>query len=61
MPENVTKQEFRHWIGTADTNLDAAHHFEFPELVLDKVKRSEVEVSASNWSAVLEKVNEELP
>ena len=38
LPENVTKQMLRHWIDTADTNLDTAHYFKFSELVLDKVE-----------------------
>ena len=57
----MSKQEFRHWIDTIDTNLNAAHNFKFPEMVLDKVKRSEVEVNESNWKNIIEMVNKELP
>ena len=48
LPEQVTKQEFRHWLDTIDTNLDAVHCYHFPEVVLDKVKRYEVEVNSEN-------------
>ena len=44
-PVGVSKLEFRHWIDTIDTNFDAAMGFKYPEVVLDKVKRSEVPVS----------------
>ena len=55
------KQEFRHWVDTIDTNLDAAHNFKFPEMVVDKVKRSEVEVNEGNWKFIIAMVNDELP
>ena len=48
LPQQVTKQEFRHWLDTIDTNLDAVHHFKYSEVVLDKVKRSEEEVNMDN-------------
>ena len=44
MPEQIAKQERRHWLDTIDTNLDAVHRFKYPEVVLDKVTRYEVEV-----------------
>ena len=48
LSEHVSKQEFRHWVDTIFTNLDAAHGFKYPEIVLDKVKRLEVEVNDGN-------------
>ena len=35
LPEQVTKQEFRHWLDTIDTNLDAVHRFKYPKVMLD--------------------------
>ena len=61
VPEHVSKRDFLHWIDTIDTKLDAAHHFKFSEMVLDKVKRSEVEADESNWANIIEVVKEELP
>ena len=61
LPEHVSKQEFRHWIDTIDTNFGAAHRVKFPEMVLDKVKRSEVEVNESNWKFIVEVVNKDVP
>ena len=48
LPVGVSKLEFRHWIDTIDTNFDAALGFKYTEVVLDKVKRSEVPVDESN-------------
>ena len=36
LPEQVTKQEFRQWLDTIDTNLDAVHRFKLPEVVLTR-------------------------
>ena len=57
----MSKQEFRHWVDTIDTNLDAAHGFKYPEIVLDKVKRSEVEVNEGNWKLIIAMANVENP
>ena len=60
LPEHVPKQEFRHLVDTIDANLDGAHSFKFPEMVLDNVKRSEVEVNEGNWKFIIAMVNDEL-
>ena len=61
LPVGVTKLEFRHWIDTIDTNFDAAMGFKYPEVVLDKVKRSEVPITESNWKLILAMANENIP
>ena len=61
LPVGVTKLEFRHWIDTIDTNFDAAMGFKYPEIVLDKVKRSEVPITESNWKIILAMANENIP
>ena len=55
------KQEFRHWVDTIDTNLDAAHDYKYPEIVLDKVKISEVEINEGNWKLIIAMANIEIP
>ena len=61
LPVGVTKLEFRHWIDTIETNFDAAMGFKYPEVVLDKVKRSEVPITESNWKLILAVANENIP
>ena len=61
LPVGVSKLEFRHWIDTIDTNFDAAMGFKYPEVVLDKVKRSEVPITESNWKLILAMANENIP
>ena len=61
MPPNVDKSEFRHWCDTIDANLDAVHKLPFPEVLLDKVRRAEVEITAHNWPALLAAANEAVP
>ena len=57
----MSKQEFRHWVDTIDTNLDAAHGFKYLEIVLDKVQRSEVEVNEGNWKVIIAMANIKIP
>ena len=57
----VTKQEFRHWLDTIDTNLDAAQNFQYPEIVLDKVKQFEGEINSDNWMTVMAPANADIP
>ena len=61
LPVGVSKLEFRHWIDTVDTNFDAALGFKYPEIDLDKVKRSEVEVNEENWKLIVAMANIEIP
>ena len=61
LPEHVSKEQFRHWVDTIDTNLGAAHGFKYPEIVLDKVKRSEVDVNEGNWELIIAMVNIDIP
>ena len=48
LPDQVTKHEFCHWLDAIDTNLAAAQHIEYPEVVLDNVRRLEGEITLSN-------------
>ena len=61
LPDQVTKQEFRHWLDAVDTYLSAAQTFEYPEVVLDRVRRHPDEVNQSNWAAVMTSANAEVP
>ena len=61
LPDQVSKQEFRHWLDAVDTYLSAAQNFEFPEVVLDRVRRHPDEVNQSNWAIVVANANAELP
>ena len=44
----VSKPDFRHWLDIIDSNLNAVHHFQHPEIVLDKLRRFDKEVTAAN-------------
>ena len=57
----VSKPEFRHWVDTIATNVDAVLGFKFPEVVLDKVKRSEVPVDETIWKLIIAMANVDLP
>ena len=61
MPVGVSKLEFRHWVDTIDTNFDAVLGFKYPEVVLDKVKRSEVPVDETNWKLIIAMANVDIP
>ena len=61
LPDQVTKQEFRHWLDAVDTYLSAAQKFEFPEVVLDKVRRHTDEVNQSNWAALMASASADVP
>ena len=61
LPGQVSKQEFRHWLDAVDTYLSAAQNFEFPEVVLDKVRRHESEVNQSNWAGIVAMANADIP
>ena len=61
LPVGVSKLEFRHWVDTIDTNFDAALGFKYTEVVLDKVKRSEVPVDESNWKFRIAMANADIP
>ena len=52
LPDAVGKPDFRHWCDTVHMNLEAVHRFVYPEIVLDKVRRMDVEVIQGNWHVV---------
>ena len=57
----MAKHEFRHWLDSLDTYLAAAQHFEYPEVVLDKVRRQESEVNQLNWAGTVAAANTDVP
>ena len=43
--ENISQVQFRHWVNAIDIQLEATHSWKCPEYVLNRVKRSPVEIS----------------
>ena len=60
LQDGVSKPDFRHWLDTIDSNLDAVHHFQYPEIVLDKLRRFDKDVTAANWRDIIDQANEDL-
>ena len=60
LQDGATMPDFRHWLGIIDCNLDAVHHFQYPEIVLFKLRRFDKEVTATNWGEIVGQANEEL-
>ena len=60
LAESVSKPDFRHWCDTVCANLEAVHKFAYPDVVFDKLRRQEVEVTQGNWHVVIAQANEEL-
>ena len=56
LADNVDKDGFRHWIDAVDNQLEAVHFLAFPELVLERVRRSQVEVGKAEFEQILEDV-----
>ena len=61
LPGQVTKHEFRRWLDAIDTYFAAAQHFEYPEVVLDKVRRFEGEMTQLNWAGIMAAANTDVP
>ena len=61
LPDQVTKYEFRQWLDSIDTYLAAAQPFEYPEVVLDKVRRHESEVNQLSWAGIVAAANTDVP
>jgi hypothetical protein len=59
IPAGVSKPDFRHWADSVDLQLEAVHHFVFPDLVLEKVKRLTSEVTEASLAQIIAKINEE--
>ena len=45
MPEELSKRDLRHWIDAVSTQLEMVHKWKHADLVLDRVKRSKVEIT----------------
>ena len=58
--DGVGKADFRHWCDTVYANLEAVHLFAYPEIVFDKLRRVEVEITPLNWPEVLDEASKEL-
>ena len=56
LPDNVDKDGFRHWIDAVDNQLEEAHGLPSPELVLERVRRSPVEVGKVELDRILEDI-----
>ena len=39
LQDGVSKPDFRHWLDIIDSNLDSVHHFQYPEIDLDNLRR----------------------
>ena len=59
IPENVAKLDFRHWLDTVDIQLEAIHGFQFPDLVLEKIKRATTEVTKESLKAIIVGINDD--
>ena len=57
----MLKDEFRHWMDTVATHLEAVHGVPFSEIVLDKITREKTEVTRSSWASIMKKANEDIP
>ena len=56
LPDNVDKDGFRHWIDAVNNQFEAVHSLPFTELVLERVRRSPVEVGKVKLDRILEDV-----
>ena len=45
LSEDISKVHFRHWVNAIDIQLEAIHGWKFSKYVLNRVKRSPVEIS----------------
>ena len=54
----MSKPDFRHWLDSVDTQLEAIHGFEYPDLVLAKVKRLTHEVTSVDLEQIISEINE---
>ena len=59
LSDGVCKADFRHWLESIDTQLEALHGLEYADLVLQKVKRLPTEVAAELLEKCIKEINEE--
>ena len=48
LQDTITKLDFRHWLDAIDSEFGTIHHRPYPEVVLDKVRRSKTTITAKN-------------
>ena len=60
LQDGVTEPDFRHWLDIIDSNFDAVHHLQYSEIVLDKLRSFDEEVTATNWGEIIGQANEGL-
>ena len=56
--DEVTKAKLCHWADSVDVQLEALRGFEFPDIVLNTVRRSETEISDVSLKTMIESVSE---
>ena len=57
--DNVAKLDFRHWLDTVDIQLEAIHGFQFPDLVLEKIKRLPNVVTKESLHQIIIGINDD--
>ena len=60
LANGVLKPDFRHWITAVEINLEAVHGFEKPDLVLDKIRRCQTEITADSLDTIIEEINDDV-
>ena len=57
--DNVSKADFRHWLDTVDAHLESIHMLQYPDRILEKVRRQETEITQESLSKIIDMVNDE--
>ena len=60
LQDGVSKPDFRHRLDIIDSKLDAVFHFQYPEVVLDKLRSFDKDVTAVDWGEIIDQANEDL-
>ena len=60
LADNVSKLDFRHWLDAIDTQLDVVHGLVFPEILLKKIRRTEVPIDSDVFKLCIDKANAEI-
>ena len=60
LPDNVGKTEFRHWIDAINVNLEMIHNWKHADIVLNRVKRHDTELSQDSLTTCVAEAVEEV-
>ena len=60
LADNVNKFDFRHWLDAIDTQLDVVHGLVFPEILLKKIRRTEVPIDSDVFKICVDQANAEI-